>query len=391
VNIITDETEEKDVAIQMLAVFVDELGSSYIGYVEQTQKILLSLIMYEANDSIRNSVASTLPGLIKCVKEAHPGSQDLIFSQGRIYLEKLFEAMKVETETETLSFQIQAMKDIIDEIGPGLMTPTILDTLTNHIFDMYAKSDERINENNSVVKKGDQEEVDEEEAQDDQELIKEENKNEYDLQLSISELIGIIFKTHKTGVANLLQKLFQTILPQALQSQTKGKTKFALFILDDMVEFLGPEVLGTYFNQIAEQIIGFCNNSDYGVRQAASYGVGMLAQHGLTSYAEINNQCLQGLKYAIEIQMPSNVKGKKQKEKKYHFARDNAISALGKVIMYQSSVIDYQALLPGWIDLLPLKHDVEEAMVQNEILARLLLEQPKLVLGDQNQRFEKIV
>ena len=71
-NITTDEIEEKDVAIQMLAVFVDELGAGFAEYVEPTSRILLSLIDYQANESIRNSVAGALPGLIKCVKEAQP-------------------------------------------------------------------------------------------------------------------------------------------------------------------------------------------------------------------------------------------------------------------------------------------------------------------------------
>jgi hypothetical protein len=70
ININTDETEEKDVAIQMLSVFIDELGGAFADYIEPTSKILLSLISYEANDSIRNSAASALPGLIKCHKEA---------------------------------------------------------------------------------------------------------------------------------------------------------------------------------------------------------------------------------------------------------------------------------------------------------------------------------
>ena len=54
----------------MLAVFVDELGAGFAEFVEPTSKILLSMIEYEANDNIRNSVAGALPGLIKCVKEA---------------------------------------------------------------------------------------------------------------------------------------------------------------------------------------------------------------------------------------------------------------------------------------------------------------------------------
>jgi hypothetical protein len=54
----------------MLTVFIDELGGVYYDWVERTSQILLKLINYEVNDSIRNSVASALPGLIKCIKEA---------------------------------------------------------------------------------------------------------------------------------------------------------------------------------------------------------------------------------------------------------------------------------------------------------------------------------
>jgi len=68
-----------------------------------------------------------------------------------------------------------------------------------------------------------------------------------------------------------------------------------------MVEFLGPEVLGNHFGSVAEQIVNFCGSDDSGIRQAASYGVGILAQHGGSAYSNINNVCLQGLKTAIEI------------------------------------------------------------------------------------------
>lgn len=108
-------------------------------------------------------------------------------------------------------------------------------------------------------------------------MVKEENRSEYDLQLSISEIMGTIFKTHKGHVSNLLNVLFTTVLPGALQSEVKDKTKFVLFILDDMVEFLGPQILGQHYMTVAEQIIKFCSNPDSAIRQAASYGIGMLA------------------------------------------------------------------------------------------------------------------
>mmetsp|Transcript_29094 Transcript_29094/g.21072 ORF Transcript_29094/g.21072 Transcript_29094/m.21072 type:complete len:128 (-) Transcript_29094:1251-1634(-) len=74
INITTDELEEKNVAIQMLSVFIDEIGGGFADFVEPASKIILSLTSYAANDSIRTNCASALSGLIKCIKEAQPGN-----------------------------------------------------------------------------------------------------------------------------------------------------------------------------------------------------------------------------------------------------------------------------------------------------------------------------
>ena len=57
VNIVTDEIEEKDVAIQMLAVFIDEVSIGCFDFIEPMSKILLSMTEFTANDSIRASCA----------------------------------------------------------------------------------------------------------------------------------------------------------------------------------------------------------------------------------------------------------------------------------------------------------------------------------------------
>ena len=86
----------------MLAVFIEELGGSFAPYVEVSAKVLLSLINYEANDSIRNSVAGALPGLLKCIKESQPDNKQYLIETGRVYLEALWKGMQSETETDTL-------------------------------------------------------------------------------------------------------------------------------------------------------------------------------------------------------------------------------------------------------------------------------------------------
>ena len=59
-----------------------------------------------------------------------------------------------------------------------------------------------------------------------------------------------------------------------------------------MVEFLGPEFVGQQYPFIAQQIIKFTQSPVAGIRQAASYGIGMIAQHGGAAYAPLSNDCL---------------------------------------------------------------------------------------------------
>lgn len=143
---------------------------------------------------------------------------------------------------------------------------------------------------------GAEEDEDDQLDQDEMEVIKEENNNEYDLQLSIAEIIGILFKTHGILCANIINELFTNILPQAIQTNEKQKTKFALFVLDDMVEFLGPELLGAHYVDVAKQIISHCGSTIAAVRQAASYGIGIMAEKAGAHFATISNDCLLGLK-----------------------------------------------------------------------------------------------
>ena len=156
-----------------------------------------------------------------------------------------------------------------------------------------------------------------------------------------------------------------------------------------MVEFLGYQYLGEHYPTVARQIIHFCNSPVPAIRQAASYGIGIMAQNGGDAYKLVSNDCLAGLKTSIEYHPPAG--DKKSKLKQYNHAKDNAVAALGKIIKYQTATIDPSQFVPHWISMLPLKNDLEESQGQNEILAQILTEQPQLALGEQFQRIEQIV
>lgn len=52
-------------------------------------------------------------------------------------------------------------------------------------------------------------------------VLKEENKNEHQLQLDLGEIIGTMFKTHKEHCNSLAQKLINTVLPEVAKHESK--------------------------------------------------------------------------------------------------------------------------------------------------------------------------
>lgn len=87
------------------------------------------------------------------------------------------------------------------------------------------------------------EEVEDEDDKLDEEdlnLIKDEANNEYDLQIAAAELLGTLFKHAKDFVGPIVQTLRSATLPAAFQSNVQKRLKFAIFVLDDMIEHLGP-------------------------------------------------------------------------------------------------------------------------------------------------------
>jgi len=149
-----------------------------------------------------------------------------------------------------------------------------------------------------------QEEDEEDDDEDEAEMIKEEIKTEQALQLSLGEFFGTLFKTHKSMSEQLVTDLFG-LLPKYITSEEKHKQKFGLYILDDMVEFLGPDVLGQHFVEIGQQIIRFALSEHESLRQAATYGIGQLAKHCGVHFQQLKQQSLEALNHAISVPLPA--------------------------------------------------------------------------------------
>jgi hypothetical protein len=228
---------------------------------------------------------------------------------------------------------------VIDVAGPGLMAAEEVNHLGEKSIDIVTKSLERIAQNLALP----QEEVEDEDDAldaDDMALIKEENSNEFDLQIAAAELMGTLFKTHRESVTALVQRLRNEIIPGCFGSGEQKRFKFALFILDDMIEHLGPSYFSPEdFQSIVQAICGFSNHTSAALRQASAYGIGVIAQNAGDSFQSCAELCLTSLKSGIEFVITPKIQDKKEKLQMYHHARDNAIASIGKVIKYQTALV----------------------------------------------------
>ena len=225
----------------------------------------------------------------------------------RVYNEKIFKALEEEYDTDTRISQLQSLKEIIDEAGSGLFSAEEVNHLGLKMVEHVDRSNQRIKDNKDYSKQEAEDEDDELDAED-LALLKAENSNEYDLQTSAAEIIGTLFKTHKDFVANVVNECKTKVIPQALSSGEVKRFRFSLFILDDMVEHLGP----TYFSPedwftIVTTICQYCDHTSAGLRQASVYGIGIIAQNSGEAFGSNGQLCLESLKKAIDVPITEKV------------------------------------------------------------------------------------
>lgn len=105
------------------------------------------MVSYEENDSIRQSVASCLKGLIRCDKETNDTnleSDELISEIGISYLEHLWKAIKIETDVCTMTCQIESFQQIIKDIRINFLDKEMINSIVVFLFERLRNSQDKI-------------------------------------------------------------------------------------------------------------------------------------------------------------------------------------------------------------------------------------------------------
>lgn len=110
------------------------------------------------------------------------------------------------------------------------------------------------------------------------------------------------------------------------------------------------------------------------VRQAAAYGWGVLAQFGGEQFAGELAKILPSL---CEV-----INDPESRDARNINPTENAISAVTKIMKYNSSAINVEEILPIWFSWLPVVEDDDEAVHVYGYLCDLIEQNNPIILGE---------
>ena len=379
----TSETQDIILCADMLGTFLKNLGKDFLPYIQKTSEVLIFLINNSMNDEVRFSAAYCLPDIIKVVQDCdEPDKQGMVATMSRTYVNLLWSTALEEFEAVNIAKFIFAMKNVMSA-GGRYMDQEEITVFSERVIEQLRKSDSRKVDNQKYTAEKIQD-LDEE----DQLLMHEENKNEEELQCALADLMGALFESHKELTLPLVQFVQKELLPRVFGDNVSPiMNKFGVFLIDNMIEYLGLELIPNEWPEFAQVLIQYATHPSPDVRQAAVYGIGVLAEKSGTAFRTVSEYCLKALIASIQL------KRKEGEDREIFFhARDNAVSSLGKIIKSQSESINLQETIQIWLNQLPLKHDKLEARIQHELLIDIILESnATLVFGEKGENLPKVV
>ena len=286
--------------------------------------------------------------------------------KGILYIKCLIEEIEKETNYEVYEKYFVNLKNLIDNSGE-ILEKNELNELFNKIMLFFDNIENKrlnlhnkINENENYTLK---------------EPLKDEIQNLENIQCEIINTIGILYKTHKSKSNDIIKIILNKTLTKYLKSNSNFELKISLYLIDDLIEYIGQEILFEIWNSLFEILIKFIKSENCDIRQASAYGIGIFAKFTKKNFDIYAEKSIIALKEGMLIKFNKNNIDEDEIDFGYTF--DNIISAFGKIIFYQFDSIIVQKylneLIQIWISNLPIKYDNDEKFLQHELICNFFL------------------
>lgn len=370
----TAGVEDKAAACEMLVCYARELKDGFANYAEEVVRLMVPMFKFYFHDGCRRAAAESLPYLLICAKIKGP---QYLESMWAYICPELLKAIETEPEQEVTAELLQSLAKCIETLGASCLTPEAMEEVLKNIDrfmnEHFAKADKRAQARH---------EEDYDEAVEEQ--LAEEDDNDVYLLAKIADILHSLFLVQKAAflpnfdrVAPHFVKLLDSSRPSWADRQ------WGMCIFDDLIEYSGP-ASAQYQQWFLQPLITYCKDKQPEVRQAAFYGCGVLAMFGGEQYAQT---CAMLVPILVEQIMTQNAR-----EPENLTVTENAISAVAKILKYNSSAIqNVDEVTAMWFQNLPVTEDDEEAPHVYGYLCDLIQSNNPFILGNNNSNLPRIL
>ena len=379
----TNDSQEVTIAIRMISVFVVELRKGFAPYVIRTSNLLTHLLEKSNNSNVKVTAARGLPGLIKVVNESGESDRlNIVRTMSNNYTNLLWKTIDSEHEPDIRVIYVMVLRELLKASGT-YMNEHEVTLMRQNILQSLKESDEAKLSNQELLA-DDETELDD----DDLDAVKTENDNEEEYHCALAELVGALYEFHQELSLPLVQVVYKDILPKVMIKNMSSKMhKFGIFLIDNMIEFIDFDLLRNEWVTLSKILIQFTIHEKAELRHPAAYGIGLLAEKTKENFQNLSEGCLKALDWAIDVKRSQN-----EDIELYGVAKDNAISALGKIINFQPRCINLKEITLKWLQNLPLRYDKKEARGQHEMVVDIILHSdPALIFGDSGENLPHVI
>ncbi|KAH6668610.1 importin subunit beta-3 [Plectosphaerella plurivora] len=374
IGIRTSVMEDKHMAIELLVVYAQVLEGSFSPYVaEIMEKIALPGLSFFFHDPVRFVSAKLVPQLLSSYKKAYGPQSNELAGLWNASVGKLLEVLSAEPAIDTLAEMYQCFYESVEVVGKNSLNAEHMNGFIDGALSTLEDYKDRVAKRQDAT-----EEANGEDAEDDMEETLIAIEDDQTLLSDMNKAFHSIFKNHGAAFLPAWERLMTTY-QLFLQSKDDTQRQWGLCIMDDVLEYCGPESI-RYAATISQPLVEGCRSESPAIRQAAAYGIGVAAHRGGAPWGQFVSGALPYLFQVTQIPDARNDDNV--------YATENACAAIAKILHFNAGQVqDAQAIVPQWLETLPVAYDEEAAPYAYAYLAELIKQQHPAVISQPGKVF----
>jgi len=357
IGIRTSSMDDKYMAIELLVVYAQVLEGDFAPFAAQImEKIAIPGLAFFFHDPVRVVSAKLVPYLLSSYKKHFGPNSNELNGLWNGTVEKLLEVLSAEPAIDTLAEMYQCFYESVEVIGGACLTE-------HHMERFIDAAHSTLEDYKDRVAQRAEEAANAEDIEDEQEELLMAIEDDQTLLSDMNKAFHCIFKYHGKAFLRPWERLIQTY-EAFLKSTDPTQRQWGLCIMDDVLEYCGPES-SHYANYITQPLLQGCRDSSPAIRQAAAYGIGIAAHHGGAAWSAFLGGAMQVLFEALQFPDARNEDNV--------YATENACAAIAKVLHFNSSAVpQVDQVIAEWFKHLPITNDEEAAPYAYAYLAELI-------------------